>query len=333
VSVPTTVHVLDTITGDQWIHVDGPPAPAAYFELSGVAGRTTLLSTTVTAYTEPEPGSPGVRGELTAAASLAAHVGKKGRVTSGARAGAEFWIVKATGGGSVEVSVPQQTPYFGDAVALAPGDPIVVEQLPALVGKIEAAGTAMLNFTNLRLGTAAPHTIAITSDVVLASSCEIASLDLGAAPYGGSQLLSCYVTHAVRSYGSLVLFLGAVKAGAALRARERGQIEFDQVISFSPLHVHAQAVARVQTWLCVRDASSAVRIDAGGLLDLTIEDGGGGVLWGEGIAHAQGALVYVAGEPLVVNGSGDAFLIGGDAKAVGDLPYTAANGASVAADV
>lgn len=344
VTQQTRVNVLDDIEADVWLQADGPPAPAAWLEFSGAEGRTVLATGTVTAYTAPEPGAPGTRGELTASFSLAAHVGRKGRVTGGDLAGAEFFVIKSTSGGKAEISVPQLTPYFGDAVALAPGDPIVIEELPALDGKIEAVGSAMLNFDNLRLGTPGPHTISIVSDVLLANSCIIAALDIGGSPFGGSQLLNCYVENALRVYGGggLTMFLGAVKAGAALRARERGQLDFDQVISFSRLYVHAQAVARVLSWLCVRDTAVAVRIEPGGVLDLTFEDGGGSVLWGEGIAaaggsgrvvvHARGALIYDPASPPVVNGTGDAFLIGGDAKAVGDLPYTAANGAAVVTD-
>jgi hypothetical protein len=171
VNAEVTVHVLDDITDDLDLVINGPMPPGSKLEFSGVLGRTTVTTGTVTAYTEAEPGVS--RGELTASFSLATHVGKVVRVTGGDREGCQFIILKSTTGGKAEISVPQLTPYFGDPEVLQAGDPIAVETLPQLGGNIKVFGIGAVAFDNLSLGEDSPHSIWIGAQNMFMNSCII----------------------------------------------------------------------------------------------------------------------------------------------------------------
>lgn len=343
VTTTTTVHVIDDITDDITVRFEAPPTANAWIEFTAAGYRTSVTTGTVLAYTAPSPGV--TRGELEASFALTSYVGKHIRVTAGAREGAQFFVTKLTSAGKAEVSVPQQTPYYGDAVALQAGDAIAVEDLVVLGGKVEVTGSATCYFSDLHIGTTGAHTITLGSYATLLNTCIVAALDIGGGRLITNQLLNCYVTNALRTYSgaATAVFLGAVKAGATLRALERGQLDLARVLSYAPLYVHAGAITRVFAWSAFFDTTHTVRVESTGLLDMTVEDGGdGGVLWGEGITpggggarlrvRALGRVVYYSGDPPVLNGSGTVLLIGGDAKALADVPYTSASGAAVVLD-
>lgn len=332
---PVSVHLLDSITDDLDVLSDGPADPRGYLELTGTQGRTTVASGTVTAYTPPEPGSPGTRGELTASISLTAHVGRMARVTSGARAGTQFPIAKATTGGKAEIGIPEGTEYTGDDVVLQAGDAFVIETLPTLGGHVATMGDGDISFSNLVLGDVGEHTFESAARVAFFNSCIIRALDI---TRGAVQLLNCKVEYALRiGQADLTVFESVIGSGATLRCDARSTAVFTNTISYTHCYVHQASDVRISGWMSFRDCPHTFRVMPGGTLRLVNEDGVYSTLWGENIAgtigrlrvEPAGTVVYKSEHLPLLNGSGTEYKIGPDAKTAADLPYVAANKAGI----
>jgi len=304
--------------GDHWLYFEGFPTVAA---TGTIASITNWDATT------------NQDGLVTGSSSLVPHVGKLLRITGGARAGAQFWLVHNTTGSTVRISQPLEQAWFPDRVSLQVGDPYEVLSLPYLADSVSVQAGRDVEFGYLRLGTSdSAHTINVTcGGTAKFNGCALHGFDVDV----GSEatLYGCHLTSGMRAQGKASVYaFGCVSDGA--KARSGGKLELTDHVSQGD-HVVVEPGGELRSgttdgFLAMYDYSGCVLS-----FEETSQSYFSGYLIGKSITGSiarmqvlDGAVVAVGHAPAIA-GTGTELQVGGKATGVGgtkllfsDVPWT-----------
>lgn len=335
-----TVYVLDDLDltsfvwsgqcetdGDHWLYFEGVPTVAATGTIASVTNWDATTNTT---------------GVITGSSSLVAHVGKLLRITGGARAGAQFWLVANPSGSTVRISQPLAGAYDSTrSGGLQVGDPYEVLTLPYFADSITVQGTQDVEFGYLRLGTGGnPHTVDVTSGAVAQfDGCDLSGFDCDRG--SNTTAYCCRFTSGMRAQGdATITTFGCVSDGGTIRSGGRGNLN-DHVSQGDHIVVEPGAFLR-----CDDSTRFLAGFDYGGAV-FVFQRGSqivyDGYLCGSGITGTyarlqalDGAHVELGHAP-AVSGTGTEAQVGGTATGAGgrkrsfaQLPWThAGSGAKI----
>lgn len=320
-NLPELIYFGDTeADGDHWLYFEGVPTVAA---TGTIASVTNWDATT------------NQDGVITGSSSLVAHVGKLLRITSGDRAGAQFWIAHNTTGSTVRISQPLASAWTTDrADPLQVGDAYEVLTLPYLADSVSVQAGRDVEFGYLRIGTSSsPHTINIMcGGTTKMNGCDLHGFDVDV----GSEatLYGCRLQSGMRAQGKASIYAFACMSDGAT-ARSGGKLEIADHLSQSDrIRVEPGGELRnavAGAWLAVYDYSSV----AGLVFYETSQTYFDGYVIGKGVTttgariQVLDAAVVALGHTPVIAGSGTELQVGGKENGTGgtkltfaDVPWT-----------
>jgi hypothetical protein len=312
-------HVVGETDGDHWLYFQGVPT---------VDATGTIASVT------PRDATNNTDGVITGSASLVSHVGKLLRITSGARAGAQFLLTANPSGATVRISQPLAAAWNNDrASSLQVGDPYEVLSFPSFADAVTIEGAQDVEFGYLVIGTGGQaHTVYATSGAVVKfDGCVIDGFD---ADRGADVTAYCSrFSSGMRTQGdATILTWGCVSDGGSVRSGGRASLN-DHISQGDHIIVEPGGFLRCEEasrFLAGYDYSGAVFV-----FQRESEVVFDGYLTGSGITGVyarlqvlDGARVALGHAPQIA-GTGTELQIGGTAVGVGgrkrtfaQLPWT-----------
>lgn len=297
---------------DHWIYLEGVPMVAA-----------TGTIATITNW----DASGGTIGVITGSASLVAHVGKLLRVTSGARAGARFWIASNPSGTTVRITSARDDAYSPTATDLQVGDPYEVLTLPTLSGSLTVQHGSDVQFALLTIGTDnAAHSIIINGAATF-DACKVFGCDV----YSGGKavLYACSIGDNLRAQGDgSITAYGCLAEQTTIRLGGTATL-VDHLVQGGRMVIEGGAVAQSSTdsFVAGCDYGAAVlAIEPGGLFISNGYLAGSGVTGGTTgrVRVYPGARLLYANVPTVA-GTGAESTIGGYERTFAQWPYSHAS--------
>jgi hypothetical protein len=330
------IAIMSDVTEPVVIDLSAPNGTATIYIHASLPAP--LYSGTVTAFTayDPATGQAGVLSDAGLPVSFTASglVDRLAVVTSGARAGVEFFVKKDLGTKTARVSQPISGPFSTTFTPPQAGDPYAVYGDLVKLGantvplSFEARGGpgAQVAFQWLELGQPGSHQVEHKGGSAFASGCVVNGLDVDTDSALGIVMYGCNLLSGVRVNGGFCTLYGGASDG--IQARTGAEIIAQQhMVQDGGWNIAQLGLLRVVDWIATFDTTVGLYVGIGGVADLSAAR-----LWGSGISTigvkvaAAGTVVYDSTLPLTqLITPATQCMIGGAAVAYAALPHVAVN--------
>lgn len=325
------IRIDPRLNGVAFVYYEGPGGP-----FLGIPG-TVLYSGTVGTYVPFDPATKTEARLTDPDMTATAVVGKLARVTSGPRAGAQWWFYEDTDTHEARVSEPKAGIADQTTVVLQAGDTFNVYEVAQLTGLLSCQPQTeggQIAFSSLLIGSEEiPHNTSIIGGVYFFDSCWLYGFDIS----GSSTLVqayNCWTPTGCRVEGGSNLIKFGGVGGVAVRYFSVCTMynvvcnDTSPQIQFAPGYLEIPA----NYWVACIGSEDGLGVSEFGHVFCQ------GRLWGKEVQspgvglriRAGGKVLYSAATPPDIDAAGGDCLIGGTAKAYEDLPFdNPSNGASV----
>lgn len=336
-----TVNITGSLSTTQSITIDAlmgnREGAYSFLYFNGQQGVTAAASGTITGVVECDPATLQEHTITAVIGGWGPHVGRIGKITSGAREGARFVVLKDLGGDTAHISQPGLGEYDSTRVALQIGDTFQIDIPPTMGDIVDVRGCGEVSFANLAVGSgvSSAHSLVLEGTQTFLDCCVFpGGCDADRASYVDA--FNCYFENGLRAYFHSEFHLegGGCAASASPIARQASQINYLDFSSFSSLRTEFHSVHNVlgDSWLALFDASATIQIASSSSLD----SNNNARIWGKGVTGPMinikpgGSMYYTTGLPPNITGSGAEISVGGTGGAttfVGLPSFNANNGA------